>query len=702
MKDPILGSVLRPYRLQRLITMPSHPFLLSALVILSSPLLSAAVPAEAYVVDSRRAAHAKLKPLPFDAVRWTDGFWAERFHQLKKTTLDVSWRLLADPSKGHVLDNFRAAAAGKGTYAGTNWQDEWLYKWLEAASCVWRVTRDASLKQRIDGAIPLIAAAQQSDGYISTNITARQLPRFTEPRLHEVYNMGHLITAGVIHRRMTGETALFDLARKSADFLCRTLGVQIDPSFAHNPSAIMGLIELYRDTGEKKYLDCAATIVDSRGTKPKKQTLFTMVPGISGTDVIQDRVPVRDSNEVVGHNVFFTYLYTGSSDLYSETGDQRLDAALSRLWADLTGRKMFIHGGVSAQPMGISNYAPVIEAAGAAYDLPNGTCYNETCGQVGMLMWGYRRLIERPDAEYADVIEREMFNGFLGAQSLDGERWFYRNVIRRYDEDYQATGINDLAMRRQPGRNHICCPSNVLRTLAELSSYFYSQDAGGLWVHQFGGTRVDLRTADGARLAFEQRTDYPRGGEVKFIFSEAPDKPYAVRLRLPGWADRQRVRVNGRPLDEFRIENGYVTVSQAWRRGDTLVLSLPMESRLMAANPNVEATRNQTAVMRGPVVYCVESPDLPEGVKVPDVHVARTATFSPVVGLAGGDGRLAGQVVSLSGPGLAVQETGWSSLYRPLAGAKFEPISLKLIPYFAWGNRGKSAMSVWMPLATEP
>ncbi len=656
----------------------------------------------AYVVAHQRSPHTPLRPLPLDAVQWTHGFWAERYQQLCDVTLDESWRLLADPEAGHVLDNFRfAARPGTGKYEGTTWQDEWLYKWLEAAVCVWRINHDPTIARRMDEAITLIAAAQQPDGYLSTLSIVTKKARFQTPQDHEIYNMGHLLTAAVIHHRMTGQDKLLNVAKRVADFLCANVGVTVKPYMAHNPSAVMGLVELYRLTGEKKYLAGAQLIVDRRGTEGKRQNLWAIQPGLNGNDVIQDRVPVRKSTEVVGHNVFFTYLYTGTGDLYAETGDNQLGAALGRLWTDLTQRKMFIHGGVSALPRGLSNNAPVNEAAGAPYQLPNGTCYNETCGQIGVFMWGYRMLTNHPDGQFADIMEREMYNGFLPCLGLDGRSWFYRNIIRRYDENYESTGWNDMVTRRQPGRKEICCPSNLLRTLAELSAYCYSLDDAGLWVHQYGGNRVACTLASGEPFAFEQVTDYPWSGEVKFVIRTAPARPVALRLRVPAWAGRGTLAVGDQPPEEVKAERGYATVKRAWKTGDTLTLRLPLESRLIAADPRVEETRNQVAVMRGPVVYCVESPDLTAGIDVPSVYVPSDAVYQPVVGVPGVGEKLARTSVILRGPGLRRPESRTAPLYRPLSREPSRPIDLTLIPYYAWANRGPSTMSVWLPVVLK-
>ncbi len=654
---------------------------------------------DAFLIDHSRSPHAALRPLPFAAVRWTNGFWAERHRQLVEVTLDESWRLLADPAVGHVLDNFRAAARpGEGKFVGVAWQDEWLYKWLEAAACAWSTTRSPALDRRMDEAISLIAAAQEPDGYLSTNITAKKATRFTRPQDHELYNMGHLLTAAVVHHRLTGKDNLLRVATRSADFACAIIGPKVKPFFAHNPSIVMGLVEFYRLTGQAKYLDCAQLIVDRRGTEPRKQQLWAMQPDIHGTDFIQDRVPVRDSKEIVGHNVFFTYLYTGVGDLLAERGDDRLAGALGRLWTDLTQRRMFIHGGVSAIPVGISNNAPVVEGAGAPYQLPNGSCYNETCGQIGVFMWGYRMLTHQPEARIADVMEREMYNGFLPGIGLEGRSWFYRAILRRYDEKYQSAGWTDMTLRSAPAHNQICCPSNLLRTLAGLSAYFYSQDADGIWVHQYGGSEVTCRLAGGEPLRFEQITDYPWSGEVRLIVREAPPRPVTFRLRVPEWAGGAKVSVNGVAASLPNPERGYVAIARQWKPGDTLTLSFPLEARLVTADPRVEETRNQVAVMRGPVLYCVESPDLPAGVDLPSIHVPSDARFEPRTGLSGVEAPLARSTVVLRGPGLQRPDPREGALYRTASSAPFQPIELQYVPYYAWANRGQSAMSVWLPV----
>lgn len=659
-------------------------------------LAGAACAKDAYLVDTSISPYAKMRPVAFDSVSWTKGFWAERYDQTCKVTLHRLWELAADPDAGHVLDNFRAAATGKGEHAGTDWQDAWLYKWIEAAACAYGKTKDPWLMERMDEAIALIAAAQQPDGYIATEITAEGKPRLTNPDEHEVYNMGHLLTAACVHKRMTGKDSLMNVAIRTADFLCDTLGVKVSPSFAHNPSAIMGLVEMYRETGRKKYLDCAKLIVDSRGKHPKPGGFWDRGPGFIGTDLIQDRVPLRESKEVVGHSVFFTYLYAGATDVYLETGDKTLLPPLQRLWNDLTESKMYINGGVGALDRGLSEAGdPVVEAVGASYDLPQEDAYNETCGQVGAFMWCYRMLVATGDAKYADLMERELYNGFLGGIGLDGESWFYRNPLRRCNANHVEHGHNDMAQRGLPGRKRICCPTNLLRTLAELHSYFYSIDDEGLWVHQYGENTFDGKLADGSVVKLTQETEYPWDGKIVLKMDRvASAKPFMVRVRIPGWASNAVVKVDGESVANPPVAGTYLGVKRKWKDGDRIELDLPMPPRLMESNPKVEQSRNQVAIMRGPVLYCLESKDLPQNIELNDVCIPSDISLKdePSTDLPFG-------IRVLVGDALYFHEKPWKgALYRPLAASTPTPLPIRMIPYFAWDNRGPVAMSVWLPL----
>ncbi|MCP4786733.1 MAG: glycoside hydrolase family 127 protein [Fuerstiella sp.] len=649
------------------------------------------------LVDTNHSVKAQLRPVPLDSVQWTNGFWAERYDQSRDVTLRKLWDLAADPEAGHVLDNMRIAGGLKtGEFAGSDWQDAWLYKWIESAAAFWAITRDPWVEERMDASIELIAAAQEDDGYIATQITSQNKPRFTDPREHEVYSMGHLLTAACVHHRVTGKDSLLKVATRCGDFLCETLGVSVAPCYAHNPSAVMGLVELYRETGQQKYLDCARMIVDRRGESPKPGGAFYKEPGVAGTDLIQDRTPLRRSREVVGHNVFFTYLYAGATDVFLENGDQTLWPPLDRLWNDLTRKKMCINGGVSPMGHGLSiGKDPVVEAVGPSYYLPSAECYNETCGQIGNLMWNYRMLCAKPDAKYADIMELEMYNGFLAGIGLDGESWFYRNSLRRYDADHVERGHNDLAQRILPGRKRICCPTNLLRTIAELQSYFYSRDDQGVWIHHFGGSTLDAPMADGKQLKLTQKTNYPWDGKIVISLDEVDStEPFAIRVRVPGWSFGATAAINGAASANAPVAGQYLYMKRAWKSGDVVELNLPMPVRLMQAHPKAEQLRNQVAVMRGPLLYCLESTDQAEGVDLNNVYIADDLQLEAQVA-----DDLPFGIVALTGKGLYRGELSWSNdLYRKVERHPMKPLPIRMIPYFAWANRGPASMSVWLPV----
>ncbi len=643
------------------------------------------------IVKNQDSPHAKLKSLDLRAVHWTDGFWAKRFRQCVEVTLPHLHQLMADPNWGHALTNLRITAGiESGEHAGTHWQDAWVYKWIEAAAVCYAMTEDAELDRLMDEAISVVAEAQEPDGYIATQITLRGWERFQDPNHHELYTMGHLLTAASLHHRSTGKSRLLDVACKAADYVWDTFKGH-DPKLAHfpiNPSIIMGAVELYRTTQNPTYLDLANLFIDMRGA----------VPG--GRDLNQDTVPLRQETEVVGHAVFYTYLYAGAADAYMETGDRSLLEALDRLWHDLVETKMYINGGVCALHQGLYfrkdgpkwGGQQVHEAAGHPYELPNSTAYNETCAQIGCAMWNWRMLMIDPQARYADIMERQIYNSILSGIGLDGASWFYTNVLRWYGEEHRLFS-NDGYQRFQPGdpahrRANICCPTNLLRTVAEWHNYQYTSSNDGLWVHHYGANRLESEP-----WTFTLDTDYPWDGEISLHVESAPHGETSMLLRIPSWAEGAAVIVNG-TLSEADVTPGtYIRLTRCWNPGDEIGLNLPMIPQLLEAHPKIEATRNQVAVMRGPILYCLESPDLPEGARVSEIQLAGDVEFTERY-----ESELLGGVTVLECDARHVPDDDWSGMpYRPVTRNRGETLRIRLIPYFAWANRGISEMSVWLP-----
>ncbi len=662
------------------------------------------------LVDTAASPHAPLHSPGLGEVRCAgDGFWGRRRRLAREVTLPKLWELLAAPEAGHVLRNLRIAAGlEKGKFAGAFWADAWMAKWLEAAAAVFAETGDPALERRMDQAIELLAKVQAPDGYLASQTQADGLPRFQDPIRHELYTMGHLLTAAVLHQRLTGKTNFLDIARRIGDFVARTFSGEVPRAmvrFPFNPSIVMGLVELYRATGESRYLEAAQGFVDRRGSAPKRPGEHPLHEWM-GTDHCQDRVPLREESEMVGHSVLSTYLYAGAADVVAETGERELFKALKRIWRNYIERKRFINGGACALEEGLSkrNLAgkgrwsdPVHEAAGEEYFLPNALCYNETCAQIGAFMWAWRMLLLEPDAAYADIMEETLYSGMLSGIGLDGASWFYRNVLRWHGGEhgpYTHSHKRYTCVRFQPGRQAICCPTNLLRTEVEIENYFYSVSGNALWVHHYAASTLGTTLPGGRPVGLTQETDYPWEGAIRLRFDRTPDTGFALKLRIPGWAAGATLTVNGHEAGAALRPGAYAELRRFWRAGDVVELELPMEPRLMISHPLVEECRNQVAVLRGPVLYCLEGHDLPEGVPLHEVHLPRNIQLA-----ARHESDLLGGVTVLEGEAVRLPEGDWAGrLYKPLPRAS-ERVPLRLIPYFAWANRGPAPMSVWLPIS---
>jgi len=648
------------------------------------------------LTDTSDSPHVKLRSIDIDAVRWTEGFWAQRSDWCRRTVIPNMWRLLEDSEISHAYDNFLVAAGEmEGRHRGPKWHDGDFYKWLEAACFVLATTQDEKLDRQIDRIIEVIGQVQRDDGYIHTpviiaqrgqDVSAREFERRMD---FETYNMGHLFTCACVHHRATGKRTLLRIAEKAADFLYRTYK-DSPRSLANNaicPSHYMGGIELYRTTGNSKYLEMARGFVEIRD----------LVEG--GTDHNQDRIPFRQQTEAVGHAVRANYLYAGVADVYAETGDTSLLEALERIWADVAYRKMYVTGATGALYDGASpdgsrahsSIQLVHQAYGRAYQLPNLTAYNESCATVGFALWDWRMLGITAQARYADLLELALYNGVLATISLDGKKFFYTNPLKHVDDlPFELR----WSRRREPYISCFCCPPNTVRTIAEVAAYAYSVSDEGVWVNLYGGNVLDTRLPDGAAIRLKQETDYPWAGAVRITVENAPQRECSLFLRIPAWAEGARVAVNGQSITADLESERYFEIERSWSSGDTVDLVLPMPVQLLEAHPLVEEVRNQIAVQRGPIVYCLESIDLPRAIKPEQVAISPTARFQHRY-----DADLLDGITVLEGQAHVLAGDGWeNALYRKLSAREAQTIDVRLIPYYAWGNRGRSEMTVWMPL----
>ena len=661
--------------------------------------------------------YAKMVNTPLGAVKWTGGFWGERFNVYSNTSLQSMWATWSNPDISHGFRNFEIAA---GTCEGEHWgppfHDGDMYKWLEAVAAVYAVNKDPELDALMDKFIEQVVKAQRADGYIHTPVIIEERNKgidthsehrdqtvigtkvgaedekgaFANRLNFETYNLGHLMMAGITHYRATGKRTLFDAAIKATDFLCHFYETA-SAELARNaicPSHYMGVVEMYRATGNPRYLELSKNLIDIRG----------MVE--NGTDDNQDRIPFREQYNAMGHAVRANYLYAGVADVYAETGEAQLMKNLTSIWNDIVNRKMYVTGACGALYDGTSPdgtcYEPdsiqnVHQSYGRAYQLPNSTAHNETCANIGNMLFNWRMLESTGDAKYADIVETALYNSVLSGVSLDGKRYFYTNPLRLSD-DFPYT--LRWPRERQEYISCFCCPPNTLRTICEAQNYAYTVSENALWCNLYG--QSELTTKLGKHdLEVSQVTGYPYDGKVMLTFRAVPKKQeMALHLRIPAWCDRATVKVNGEAVDVPVKANTYATLNRVWKKGDVVELDMEMRVKLMESNPLVEETRNQVVVKRGPLVYCLEGMDVADGRRIDDVLIPSTIQFTPTEITIDGS-----KMIALDGEARLMDEVSWDNVLYREVGKADRTVKIRLIPYFAWGNRGKSEMTVWMPLA---
>jgi DUF1680 family protein len=648
------------------------------------------------LVNTSQSTNAKLNSVGMSDVHFTKGFWAERYEVCKDSMVPHLWSTYTSKDICYAFQNFRIAAGlDSGKFRGPSFNDGDFYKTVEAVAALYASTKDKKLDAMMDEAIAVIAKAQKEDGYIYTKSIIEQkrtgqAKMFDDKLSFEAYNFGHLMTAACVHYRATGKTSLLNVAKKATDFLIEFYN-NASPEQARNaicPSHYMGITEMYRTTGDKKYLDLVKKLIDIRGMS-------------EGTDDNSDRLPFRQMKEVNGHAVRANYLFAGVADVYAETGDKTLLSALDLMWNNVVNEKMYVTGGCGALYDGLSleglSYKPdsiqkIQQAYGKDYQLPNKTAHNETCANIGNVLWNWRMLQLTGESKYADIVELELYNSVLSGISLDGNKFFYTNPLaaaKDYPYDLRWSGGRQKYISKSN-----CCPPNVIRTIAEVSNYMYSVADDGLYVNLYSGNELAAKLKDGSAIQLQQTTNYPWDGKIDITIKEAPAHPVTIYLRIPGWCKKYQFKVNGKtPMSLSNINyNGYKSCKQMWKAGDKIELVLDMPATLLESNPLVEETKNQVAVKRGPVVYCLESADLPQE-NVFNIMIPSSIKLLPTpmkVDI--------GNTMALTGEARVLQNSNWKNILYKEVNTTTKPIKIKLIPYYAWANRGQTDMTVWMPL----
>jgi uncharacterized protein len=612
-------------------------------------------------------ARTRLRPLGPGQARIVGGFLAERQRVNREATIPHGFEQLG---RAGPLDNLRLAAGGDGRYrarADTSgatfpFLDSDVYKWLEAVG--WELGRgpDPGLAAAADQAIGLVAAAQRPDGYLNSyvQVVGDGTPYRDLAWGHELYCIGHLIQAAVAWHRALDDDRLLGIAVRAADRIERDLGPGGREGVDGHPNIEMALVELTRVTGEQRYLALAARLLDLRGRGLLGEGRF-------GAAYWQDHLPVREAATVAGHAVRQLYLDCGAVDVAVELGDEALLEAARRRFEEMVATRAYLTGGLGSRHRD--------EAFGDPFELPPDRAYAETCAAIASVMLGWRLLLATGEARYADAVERALYNGVLSGVSLGGTRFFYVNPLqRRTHRAWEPPGHGE----RAPWYPCACCPPNLMRLLSSWQQYLASSDDGGVQLHQYASADLEAEVAGGAvRLAV--RTGYPWDGRVTVEVTQTPGRPWTLSLRVPGWS-RSATLSGPAGAGPRSAGPGAAELSRRWAVGDTVTLELDLPVRVTEPDPRVDAVRGCVAVERGPLVYCLESADLPPGTELEalrwDPGREPAAAPRPDLGEA-----VVGIAVPLVGPG----PDGPAAV---AAGA---------VPYFAWANRGAGAMRVWIP-----
>ena len=621
-----------------------------------------------------------VKPVPFTAVQFQDDFWLPRMETNRSVTIPYAFEQSRETGR---IKNFEiAGGTEEGGFCTTYpFDDSDVYKIIEGASYSLKVHPDPEMDKYLDEMIEKIGAAQEEDGYLYTARTIFPEPpkvlwvdsdeRWSNMYLgHELYNAGHMYEAAVAHYQATGKRSFLDIALKNADLIESVFGPGKKIGVPGHQEIEIGLVKLYRVTGEKKYLDLAKFFLDERG-HPHDRELFG--------EYSQDHLPVIEQTEPVGHAVRAAYMYSGMTDVAALTGDAEYKKALDTLWNNVVGKKMYITGGIGSHSGG--------ESFGGDFDLPNATAYCETCAAIANAFWNHRMFLLTGNAKYLDVLERVLYNGIISGIGLSGDKFFYPNPLTSYGQH-----------KRSPWFTCACCPSNVTRFVPSVPGYVYATQGDDLFINLFVQNEAEIQT-DSHAVRVKQETEYPWDGKIAIAVDPEKTKAFTVSIRIPGWARNQpvpsdlysyskaydetpRVQVNGETQD-FMVENGFVRIDREWKKGDTIAVDFPMPVRRVLSNENVAENQGRVALERGPLVYCAEWVD--NGGSVTNIvledDVALESRFSE---------NLIHGVMGIYG--------GTSSLKYDKDGKTPKRVDHEFtaVPYYAWAHRGQGEMMVWL------
>ena len=679
-------------------------------------------------------------PLSLRQVQVTDSFWKKEMELVRTEVIPYQWAALNDQVEGAApsfcMHNFKAA--GKlnqekrelgdsfeepvytfrgfealpedpkhldDKFYGFVFQDSDFYKWIEAVGYSLTQHPDPQLESIADGAIDIVCAAQQEDGYLDTYYILNGKDRiFTNLRdHHELYCLGHLLEGAVAYYQATGKDKLLKAASRYADYVADYFGPEEGKckGYPGHEIAEMALVRLYETTQDSKYLDLAKYFIDERGKQPyyfDKEHPEEVKKNPNGLrySYNQAHLPVREQDEAVGHAVRAVYLYSGMADIARLTEDDSLFDACRTLWDNMVQKKLYITGGIGGTHMG--------EAFSFNYDLPNDTAYAETCASIGLVFFARRMLEICPDVQYADVMEQALYNTVLSGMALDGKSFFYVNPLEVLPE---ACHKDERKFHVKPVRQKwfgcACCPPNLARTLSSVCSYAFTETEDTLFVHLYIGSELK-KNVNGTDVSVRMTSEFPWNGKVT-LQADSADTPFTLALRIPGWCTSYQVSllgaahnpisgseaITGLDASEYTIKNGYLYITRKWNAKEALTLDFPMEIQVWNANPNVREDIGRAAVTRGPITYCLEEADNGR-----DLHLLTLDWNAPAQVR---DFTVCGEPVKeilMQGFKEDKEKEAPQRLYRPVQAAEKSPVTLHFIPYYTWANRGENEMSVWV------
>jgi len=639
-------------------------------------------------------------PLPLKKTVIKDSFWSGYQKLVREVVIPYQRDALNDNIPGavpsHAIKNFRIAAGLEtGEYQGWVFQDSDVAKWLEAVSYSLSIHPDAELERYADEVIDIIEKAQQKDGYLDTYFIVKEPEkRWTNlEECHELYCAGHMIEAGVAYFLTTGKRKLLDVVCRLADLIDSVIGPEPGKikGYCGHQEIELALVKLYRITGNERYLNLSKYFIDERGKEPyffelerKNRSFQEFWPGFSKSkrEYLQAHLPVREQKTAEGHAVRLVYMCSAIADIAGETGDAELLDTCRNLWNSITKRRMYITGGIGSTTTG--------EAFTFDYDLPNDTVYAESCASVGLVMFAHRMLKIEAKGEYGDVMERALYNTVLSGMALDGKSFFYVNPLEVYPEACEKNPATEhVKPVRQKWYSCSCCPPNIARLLMSLGQYIYTAGKDSIYTHLYIGGKAEF-DLDGTPVELTQETNYPWDGNAALKVTGFTEKEFTLALRIPGWCRNFKLSVNGKVLEAgVDISMGYTKIKRIWKDGDTVEISMDMPAELIQANPKVRADAGKVAIVRGPLVYCLEEAD--NGSNLSAISISTDCRL-----VCEKDSSLPMGAVAIRTNGFRTDETSWSDeLYRPAANMEKEA-SIKAVPYFMWCNRKPGEMIVWI------